>query len=86
MCHVVSRNDGTFTFPMLSPGKYCVVPYFEEDNVKYIMEPKQTNFEVTSNSVELKPIFVVSLFDTGCRCSFIIVIVNFHLTRLQSLM
>lgn len=57
LCHVSLKNDGSFIFPTVSPGKYFVVPYCKERNVHF--SPNIIEVEVSHKSVVLEEAFEV---------------------------
>ncbi|KAK4872067.1 hypothetical protein RN001_016191 [Aquatica leii] len=56
LCHVTPIKD-VFVFPVVSPGKYVIVPYSKGGNMHF--RPNQIQFEVEHNSVVLPESFEV---------------------------
>ncbi|KAF5281325.1 hypothetical protein FQR65_LT02955 [Abscondita terminalis] len=56
LCHVTPIKD-VFIFPVVSPGKYIIMPYTKGENMHF--KPNQIQFEVENNSVTLSEVFEV---------------------------
>ncbi|XP_018334048.1 nodal modulator 1 [Agrilus planipennis] len=63
LCHVVSNNEGVFTFTSVSPGKYFVVPYDERQNIHFT--PDKVKFAVEHDSVDLNKTFEIIGFSVS---------------------
>lgn len=60
ICHVVSEASGKFSFPVVPPGQYSVVPYYKgTQNIKFDVHPQLLHFTVQHASVQLTSPFQV---------------------------
>ncbi|KAF5281651.1 hypothetical protein FQA39_LY17749 [Lamprigera yunnana] len=57
LCHVFLSEDGIFTFPVISPGNYAIIPYCEAGNLHF--QPNILTFIVGHQSVILPEPFEV---------------------------
>lgn len=60
ICSIKSNSNGIFEFPSVPPGKYTIVPFYKQRNVQFEMQPKQIEFNVEHNSLELDRKFQVT--------------------------
>ncbi|KAL4624511.1 nodal modulator 1-like [Arapaima gigas] len=67
LCSVLSREDGTFSFPSLASGEYTVVPFYRGERITFDVAPSQMEFKVEHNSLQLEPIFRVMGFSVMGR-------------------
>jgi len=65
LCHVLSNEEGRFTFSSLAPGQYRVEAYYHgPHNIRFDVHPKLLDFAVLHDSIELPTAFQVSaIFD-----------------------
>ncbi|XP_066603277.1 BOS complex subunit NOMO3 isoform X2 [Prorops nasuta] len=62
LCHVVSDQNGRFTFPVVSPGSYKIVPHYAGTQTKFDVQPPTLSFKVEHSSVSLPQEFKVTGF------------------------
>ncbi|XP_061085827.1 BOS complex subunit NOMO1 [Conger conger] len=67
LCSVLSREDGTFTFPSLASGEYTVIPFYRGERITFDVAPSRMEFKVEHNSLKLEPIFRVMGFSVTGR-------------------
>ncbi|XP_036381795.1 nodal modulator 1 [Megalops cyprinoides] len=67
LCSVLSREDGTFTFPSLASGEYTVVPFYRGERITFDVAPSRMEFRVEHNSLKLEPVFRVMGFSVTGR-------------------
>ncbi|KPP67825.1 hypothetical protein Z043_113543 [Scleropages formosus] len=67
LCSVLSREDGTFTFPSLASGQYTVVPFYRGERITFDVAPSRMEFKVEHSSLQLEPIFRVMGFSVTGR-------------------
>ncbi|KAI1896060.1 hypothetical protein AGOR_G00090910 [Albula goreensis] len=67
LCSVLSREDGTFSFPSLASGEYTVVPFYRGERITFDVAPSRMEFRVEHNSLKLEPIFRVMGFSVTGR-------------------
>lgn len=66
ICHVVSEVSGKFSFPVIPPGEYTVVPHYKRaQNIKFDVHPQLLHFTVQHSSVQLTTPFQVKGFSVG---------------------
>ncbi|XP_075235933.1 BOS complex subunit NOMO3 [Lycorma delicatula] len=67
-CHVVSDASGKFSFPVVPPGQYTVVPHYKgAQNIKFDVHPQLLQFTVQHSSIQLNTPFQVKGFSVGGR-------------------
>jgi len=62
LCHIKTDNRGRFMFPVVPPGKYKLVPFYQTSSTKFEVTPQMMDITVTSNSLQLPSPFIVSGF------------------------
>uniref|UniRef100_A0A8C4XBY7 NODAL modulator 1 n=1 Tax=Erpetoichthys calabaricus TaxID=27687 RepID=A0A8C4XBY7_ERPCA len=67
LCSVLSREDGTFTFPSLPSGEYTVVPFYRGERITFDVAPSRMEFKVEHDSLKLEPVFRVMGFSVTGR-------------------
>ncbi|GAB6022208.1 nodal modulator [Chamberlinius hualienensis] len=67
LCHVTSMEDGCFTFPVVVPGSYEIVPFYRSHNIKFDVVPFNLPLTVQQSSINIKPEFKVEGFSVGGR-------------------
>uniref|UniRef100_A0AAY4ATN9 Nodal modulator 1 n=1 Tax=Denticeps clupeoides TaxID=299321 RepID=A0AAY4ATN9_9TELE len=67
LCSVQSQEDGTFTFPSLTSGKYTLIPYYRGERITFDVAPSRMDFKVEHRSVKLNPVFRIMGFSVTGR-------------------
>ncbi|XP_068100865.1 BOS complex subunit NOMO1-like [Hyperolius riggenbachi] len=67
LCHVTSKDDGTFTFQSLPSGDYNVLPFYRGERITFDVAPSRLDFTVEHNSLRLEPVFHVMGFSVTGR-------------------
>ncbi|XP_012945613.1 nodal modulator 1 [Aplysia californica] len=65
ICHVTSRDDGTFVFPIVPSGSYFLIPFYKGEHITFDVEPGKLNFVVEHGSLLLKEKFEVAGFSVS---------------------
>ncbi|XP_018425571.1 PREDICTED: nodal modulator 3-like [Nanorana parkeri] len=67
LCHVTSKDDGSFTFLSLPSGDYSVIPFYRGERITFDVAPSRLDFIVEHNSFRLEPVFHVMGFSVTGR-------------------
>lgn len=59
MCQTVSDLKGQFSFPVVSPGHYKLIPLYQGENIRFDINPAAVEFDVEDGSVDMKQKFEV---------------------------
>uniref|UniRef100_A0A1Y1NI64 SD-repeat containing protein B domain-containing protein n=1 Tax=Photinus pyralis TaxID=7054 RepID=A0A1Y1NI64_PHOPY len=65
LCHVLPTKDGAFYFPVVSPGKYFIMPHSIGRNVHF--EPNVIQFEVRHEDIVLPQKFEIAGYSISGR-------------------
>ncbi|XP_073447228.1 BOS complex subunit NOMO3-like isoform X1 [Aquarana catesbeiana] len=67
LCHVTSKDDGSFTFLSLPSGDYSVIPFYRGERITFDVAPSRLDFTVEHDSLRLEPVFHVMGFSVTGR-------------------
>ena len=70
VCVVFSDTSGIFSFPPVPPGKYRIVPSFENEKTKFTVTPATFDVDVVKSSCALKEPFTISGFSVTGKTLF----------------
>ncbi|KAL7295888.1 hypothetical protein TKK_0010932 [Trichogramma kaykai] len=62
LCHILSDENGRFSFPALSPGEYTLIPHYAGSKTKFDVKPSELPFSVVQDSLILSQEFKVTGF------------------------
>lgn len=60
LCETVSDLKGQFVFPVVSPGRYRLVPLYHGENIRFDIRPPFMEFQVEDSSLNIHDQFEVS--------------------------
>ncbi|KAK3103627.1 hypothetical protein FSP39_020627 [Pinctada imbricata] len=67
LCHVTSKEDGTFVYPSLPAGEYFIVPFYKGEHITFDVRPEKLDFTVTHMPMVLQKSFQVEGFSVKGR-------------------
>ncbi|XP_029647558.1 nodal modulator 1 [Octopus sinensis] len=67
ICHMSSKEDGTFSFASLPTGQYYLIPFYKGEHITFDVVPEKMVFQVKHNSVILPKEFQVAGFSVSGR-------------------
>uniref|UniRef100_A0A8D1Q8R1 Nodal modulator 1 n=1 Tax=Sus scrofa TaxID=9823 RepID=A0A8D1Q8R1_PIG len=67
LCHVVSKEDGSFSFYSLPSGGYTVIPFYRGERITFDVAPSRLDFTVEHDSLKIEPVFHVMGFSVTGR-------------------
>ncbi|XP_059482709.1 BOS complex subunit NOMO3 [Neocloeon triangulifer] len=72
LCRVESGPNGEFSFPVLQPGAYRLVPHYaaSKEGIAFDVRPKELKFTVKHDSLTLTPEFQVKGFTVTGKVKF----------------
>ena len=59
VCQTVSDVKGRFYFPVVSPGRYKMVPLYQGENIRFDILPNAVDFDVEDDSLTIPQQFEV---------------------------
>ncbi|CAH1796880.1 unnamed protein product [Owenia fusiformis] len=65
LCHVVSGQDGSFSFPQLPAADYSIMPFYKGEHITFDVIPSVLDFTVNHNTVVLEKSFQVAGFSVS---------------------
>ena len=57
LCHVISSEDGRFSFAALPVGDYTLIPFYQSQQIMFDVAPARMLFTVAHSSLTLKVTF-----------------------------
>ena len=71
ICQTVSDLKGQFSFPVVSPGHYKLIPLYQGENIRFDINPASIEFDVEDNSLNMP-----NKFEVIYCYAFLIIIIN----------
>lgn len=61
-CFVDAQANGDYIYSNISPGKYLVVPHFNDKSIKFHIKPSHLEFTVEKDNVQIDDSFEITGF------------------------